>query len=97
MSRLTIIANVHARPGQVDLVKAELKKLVPLTRAEEGCINFDLHQDNNDPAHFFLYENWASREVWEAHKGGAHLREYMDATAGKIDKYNFTDMTYVED
>ncbi|WP_026321719.1 putative quinol monooxygenase [Salinispora fenicalii] len=96
MSRLTIVANVHAKSGQVDLVKAELKKLIPLTRAEKGCINFDLHQDNNDPAHFFLYENWESREIWEVHKGAAHLQEYMDATAGKIDEYNFTDMTQIE-
>ncbi|WP_027660807.1 putative quinol monooxygenase [Salinispora fenicalii] len=96
MSRLTIVAHVHARSDQVDLVEAELKKLVPLTRAEKGCINFDLHQDNNDPAHFFLYENWESREIWEAHKGVAHLQEYMAATAGKIAESNFTDMTQIE-
>lgn len=95
MPRLTVIANVHARPGQADLVKAELEKLVPLTRAEEGCINYDLHQDNSDPAHFVLYENWESREVWEVHKGGAHLRQYMEATSGKIDEYSFIDLTHV--
>ncbi|WP_416383486.1 putative quinol monooxygenase [Psychrobacter sp. 28M-43] len=27
------------------------------------CINYDLHQDNKNPAHFIFYENWASREL----------------------------------
>ena len=37
MAKLTIVANIHARPEKVDLVKAELQKLVPITRAEKGC------------------------------------------------------------
>ncbi|WP_026321720.1 putative quinol monooxygenase [Salinispora fenicalii] len=96
MSRLTVVAHVHAKPDHVDLVKAELKKVIPLTRAEKGCINFDLHQDNNDPAHFILHENWESREIWEARKGVAHLQEYMDATAGKVDEWTITEMTQID-
>ncbi len=36
----------------MDLVKNELLKLIELTRAEEGCINYDLHQDNEN---LFIY------------------------------------------
>ncbi len=50
MAKLTIIANIHANPDQIGLVKAELEKLIPITRAEKGCINYDLHQDNDTPA-----------------------------------------------
>ena len=38
MSKLTIVANIKAAPGKIDLVKAELEKLIPITRAEAGCI-----------------------------------------------------------
>jgi quinol monooxygenase YgiN len=48
-----------------DFRRAE--KLIPITRAEEGCIQYDLHQDNEEPAHFLFYENWASRELWQIH------------------------------
>ena len=41
-------------------------KLIDITRAEEGCINYDLHQDNENPAHFLFYENWKSRELWQS-------------------------------
>ena len=65
MSKLTIVANIKAAPGKIDLVKAELEKLIPITRAEAGLL-YDLHQDDN-PAHFMFYENWESRELWQAH------------------------------
>ena len=56
MAKLTIVANIKANPDKIDLVKAELVKLIDITRAEEGCINYDLHQDNENPAHFLFYE-----------------------------------------
>ena len=62
MAKLTIVANIKANSAKVELVKAELLKLVPITRSEAGCINYDLHQDNENPAHFVFYENWEWRE-----------------------------------
>ncbi len=67
MAKLTIVANIKANPDKVNLVKAELIKLIDITRAEEGCINYDLHQDNDIPAHFVFYENWESRELWQTY------------------------------
>jgi quinol monooxygenase YgiN len=57
MAKLTIVANITAKADKIDLVKTELEKLIDITRAEEGCINYDLHQDNENPAHFMFYEN----------------------------------------
>ena len=96
MTQLTIVANIIANPDKVDLVKTELEKLIGVTRAEEGCINYDLHQDNENPAHFMFYENWASRELWQAHMGNQHLRDYMAATEGAVAQFTLNEMTIVE-
>jgi len=61
VSQLTIAANITAHPEKVNLVKVELLKLIEVTRAELGCVNYDLHQDINNPAHFMFYENWQAR------------------------------------
>ena len=53
---LTILAQIAAEPGKEALVRAELEKLVPITRAEAGCIQYDLHVDNENPAFFVFYE-----------------------------------------
>jgi quinol monooxygenase YgiN len=95
MSKLTIVANIHASPDKVDLVKAELEKLIAITRAEEGCIQYDLHQDNDDPAHFLFYENWESRELWQNHMNAHHLAAYMEATEGAVAEFTLNEMSHI--
>ncbi|TVO74249.1 putative quinol monooxygenase [Sedimenticola selenatireducens] len=95
MEKLTIVANVTAKADQIDRVKAELKKLIDVTRAEEGCINYDLHQDNENPAHFLFYENWASHELWEAHMNSQHLKNYMAATDGAVELFTLNEMVQI--
>lgn len=95
MAQLTIVANIVANPDKVDLVKAELLKLIEITRAEAGCVNYDLHQDNENSAHFMFYENWQSRELWQTHMGNAHLQEYMAATEGAVASFTLNEMTVI--
>lgn len=95
MAKLTIVANIKANPGQIDLVKTELLKLIEITRAETGCINYDLHQDNDNPAHFTFYENWESRELWQTHMNAPHLAAYMAATEGAVADFTLNEMTRI--
>ena len=95
MSKLTIVANIHAKPNKIDLVKAELEKLIPITRAEAGCIQYDLHQDNENPAHFLFYENWESRELWQVHMNAPHLAAYMKATEGAVAEFTLNEMGHI--
>ena len=95
MTKLTIVANIVANEDKIELVKAELLKLIDITRAEAGCINYDLHQDNENPAHFMFYENWLSRELWQAHMGNTHLAEYMAATDGCVASFTLNEMTQI--
>lgn len=95
MSKLTIVAKIKANPTKVELVKAELLKLIDITRAEEGCINYDLHQDNENPAYFMFYENWESRALWQTHMNAPHLAAYMSATEGAVDEFTLNEMTHI--
>ncbi|MBO6894766.1 MAG: antibiotic biosynthesis monooxygenase [Roseibium sp.] len=95
MAKLTIVANIKANPDQIDLVKTELLKLIEITRAETGCINYDLHQDNDNPAHFIFYENWESRELWQTHMNAPHLAAYMAATEGAVAEFTLNEMTRI--
>ena len=95
MTKLTIVANVHAKPDQIDLVKAELEKLIPITRAEKGCVQYELHQDNEDSAHFMFYENWESRELWQIHMNAPHFAAYAKATAGAVAEFTLNEMTVI--
>ena len=96
MSKLTIVANIKAKSDKIDLVKAELLKLIDVTRAEKGCLQYDLHQDNENPAHFLFYENWESRELWQKHMNNHHLKDYMAATEGAVEKFTINEMIVIE-
>ncbi len=95
MAKLTIVANIKANPEKIDLVKSELLKLIDVTRTEEGCINYDLHQDNENPAHFLFYENWKSRDLWQAHMDNQHLKDYLEAVEGAVDDFTLSEMTQI--
>ena len=95
MSKLTIVANITVNADNINLVKAELLKLINITRAEVGCINYDLHQDNDNPGHFLFYENWESRELWQNHMGNQHLLDYLAATEGAVEEFVISEMTTI--
>ena len=95
MSKLTIVAHIRAKSERIDFVKAELLKLIDITRAEKGCINYDLHQDNDNSAHFLFYENWESRELWQTHMNNKHLQDYIAATEGSVEDFTLYEMTQI--
>ena len=92
--KLTVVARILAKEDKRELVKRELLKLIESTRAEEGCINYDLHQENENL--FLFYENWASRELWQKHMGNDQLAEYMKATDGAVEEFTLNEMTIIE-
>ena len=95
MTTLVIVADIQAKEESVTLVKAELEKLVGPTRAEKGCIQYDLNQDNDDPTHFLFFELWENRELWQVHMESAHLKAFADATEGAIKKTVISEMTQI--
>ncbi len=81
MSPLTVIAKLKAKSGYEEQLYEELRNLVEPSRAEEGCINYDLHGSLDEPGTFMFYENWESRPLWEQHMESPHLNEFSGKQA----------------
>lgn len=94
-NKLTIIAKILAKAEKRELVKTELLKLIDITRAEKGCINYELHQDNENPNLFLFHENWENRELWQIHMNNKHLIDYMKATDGAVEDFVLNEMTQI--
>lgn len=92
---LTIVASIEAKPDRIDLVKTELQKLIIPTLKETGCLQYDLHQDNQNPAIFLFFENWESRELWQDHMNNSHLAAFAKATEGATVSIAISEMTKV--
>lgn len=80
---LTIVAIFQASPGREDELAAALQGLIAPTRAEAGCLNYDLHRDLEVPGRFLFHENWATRGHWDAHMQTPHLKHHRE-TSGPL-------------
>ena len=70
---LTVIASLKALPGQEAALFAALSALIAPTRAESGCILYEMHRSHENPGWFMFNELWESRALWDAHMAAPHL------------------------
>ena len=96
MSKLTVVAKVVAKKESVESVKNELLKLIAPTRKEDGCIDYRLHQDNDDPAVFIFYENWESEACLARHMDSTHFKNYVSSVDGIIEGKIVNKMSPIE-
>lgn len=85
---LTVIAELIVKEESIETVKTELLKLVEPTRLEEGCIEYRLHQDNDDSKVFIFFEIWENLTCLERHMESPHFKNYIASVDGMIvEKY----------
>ncbi len=77
LKQVTVLATIKAKKGLEETVRNEILALVPPTRAEEGCLNYDLHRSCDDPAVFMLYENWVSKDDLDKHLAMPYLQAFL--------------------
>ena len=95
MSKITVVAKVVAKKAAVAAVKTELLKLIVPTRNENGCIEYRLHQDNQDSAVFFFYETWEDAGTLEKHINTDHYKAYVRAVSEMIEEKVVNKLTMI--
>jgi quinol monooxygenase YgiN len=70
---VTLVVLLRARTGHEPFLEAELRALVPPTRREEGCLQYDLHRAADGTGAFLLHEVWETREHHTAHTKTDHF------------------------
>ena len=86
---LIVVAYLTAKPGKEAEAQKNIRALLAPTRAEKGCIVYDLHEMHGDPARFVFYEVWKSAEDLDAHAKSGHLTAFRkiapDFLAGPVE------------
>ncbi len=68
-----VVARITAKADKADELKAVLLGLIAPTRAEHGCISYQLCQNKSDPCDFVFVEEWTAAGAIEAHMTTAHV------------------------
>lgn len=82
--QVTVVVRLKAKPGLEAQVREELHNLLRPTRAEQGCLNFDMHQDLNDPGLFLFHENWLCEVDLQRHFKTPHITEWIKKAEGML-------------
>ena len=79
----TVIVSLQVKPDVVERFVEVIGENSRASRRDEpGCLRFDVHQDNDDPTHFVLYELYADERAFtEAHRGAPHYEKWRAASA----------------
>ena len=72
-----VLARFAARSGKEDALKAVLLKLVPPTRRELGCYQYDLLVNNSDPGKFCFVERWDDNVALDQHLETEHVKKAL--------------------
>ncbi|HKM90764.1 MAG TPA: putative quinol monooxygenase [Candidatus Acidoferrales bacterium] len=73
---VTLVVALRARLGQEAALEKELRALVGPTRAEGGCIAYDLHVSSDQPGLFLLREIWVSVKHHQRHWETEHMQRW---------------------
>jgi quinol monooxygenase YgiN len=74
---VALVVVFRAAPGRIDDLRAALLDLTVATRAEDGCLLYDLHEDVDDPDVLAFYEVWATPAAHAAHDETAHVQAFV--------------------
>ncbi|MEW6283305.1 MAG: antibiotic biosynthesis monooxygenase family protein, partial [Candidatus Eremiobacterota bacterium] len=64
---LRVLAAFQVQSGKEAELMAALKEVARPTRAEPGCLEYELHRCTEDPTRFVMLEKWTSPDALQAH------------------------------
>ena len=80
----TILATVTAKPECTADVEIALRNMIPVTRAEAGCLSYLLFRSDEQAGVFQLLESYADDAALTSHQQTAHFSELVASLADKL-------------
>jgi 4-carboxymuconolactone decarboxylase len=77
MTSVSNLAFIRAKSGSSERLRQGLLALVEPSRAEPGCISYEVHRSSDDADLWMLYENWQSAQDLAAHFASLHMQAFL--------------------
>jgi len=71
-----LAVTIRVKAEKVDEARLFFQQFLAPSRAEPGCIQYDLFQCDTDPQIFYFFEKWASEEAFKTHSTQPFLTEF---------------------
>lgn len=74
---IRIITTIHVQDGKEQEAITLLKELVVATRAEAGCLRYELLQSSVTETEFVLLEEWQDEDAFNQHMNTPQVQEAL--------------------
>ena len=75
--QVNVLVWLKAKKGKEVALARALKALVARSRAENGCLTFDLHRSKDNPGDFFIHEIWSREADLANHRLMPHFQYWV--------------------
>src|SRR5262245_35771419 len=72
-----VVAEVRAKPGKENELRAATLPLVAEVRRDPNNLLYFLHEDREAPGHFIFYEMFANQRDFEAHNATPYVQAWF--------------------
>ncbi|MET1080595.1 MAG: putative quinol monooxygenase [Pseudomonas sp.] len=73
---LTLIATLTTLDAPSPALLEGLNRLIAASRAEPGCLQYDLHLQTDNPRVLVMIEQWRDAAALTEHQGSAHHQAF---------------------
>ena len=84
MSELRVVATIPAKTETAAAIRAALESLAAATRAEDGCLAYDLFESGAAPGTFVTIERWTDQAALDQHLTSPHVAAAFAAADGAL-------------
>ena len=87
MPPIDVVAVIAVKPGSESIVEKTLRALAESSRADHGCLAYDLFASDSVPGTLVTIEKWQSQEDIDAHMASPHMAAALAAVGDHFDGF----------
>lgn len=81
---INLTAILKSKEEFTEKVKNLLENLVENSRKENGCLQYDLHRNIENPNVFILHEVWQNNEIFDKHNSQEYVKHFFEIASNLL-------------
>lgn len=74
---VSLIAIINCKTDALATIQMELKKLAVASKAEDGCLLYELNNCKEKPTQYIINELWRDEDALNKHKQTPHYKYFL--------------------
>jgi len=91
---LQTISKIYVKEDQIDEFVEVFKGMIEPTKKEKGYIQYEMYQDEANPALLIVLEQWETREDFDNHMKSQHFERIAPKMAEFMSKETEVNLCY---